>query len=335
MNRDFFKMGKLKWNVEKIKTECNNLGVELLSVEYIPKEKQLFKCNCGNSFERKFSNVLLGQIHCYNCRDKINRENKSKELKLNFEKFKNEVKDGDSCCEVLTDYTDYLSNKSKIKMRCKCGNIFYPTANNFKKGATQCKTCGYKQSGDKKRLEKDFMFDYVRSVGYNPISHRFHDKKNILIVDCKNKNHEQYEVNFLNFYHGKTRCPICNLSKGEEKVREVLTNHNIQFIREHSINGLKGINGRKLRFDFYLELNNEHIVIEYDGEQHFKPKFGEYEFDRTRRNDTIKNEYCSKNNIRLLRIPYKKFDNIEEIIKDFLNIGNTEITNKSKKILVS
>ena len=82
---------------------------------------------------------------------------------------------------------------------------------------------------------------------------------------------------------------------------------------------------------FYIEFDNEQIVIEYDGEQHFKPKFGEYEFDRTKINDAIKNEYCSKNNIRLLRIPYNKFNNIEEIIEEFLNIGNTEITNRSKK----
>ena len=30
-----------------------------------------------------------------------------------------------------------------------------------------------------------------------------------------------------------------------------------------------------------------------------------------------------------------RFNNIEEIIEEFLNIGNTEITNRSKKILVS
>lgn len=328
-------MGKLKWNVEKIKTECENLGIELLSNEYIQKEKQIFKCNCGNSFERKFSNVLLGQIFCNNCREKIDKENKLMELKKNFEKFEYEVYQGNSGCEILDDYTVYKSNKSKIKMKCKCGNIFFPTANNFKKGATQCKVCGDMESGNKKRLKKDFMFDYVESVGYKPISHKFYEKKNILLVSCQNENHEPYEVNFINFYHGKTRCPICNLSKGEEKVKEVLTNHSIQFKREYSIDSLKGINGRKLRFDFYIEFNNEQIVIEYDGEQHFKPKFGEYEFDRTKRNDAIKNEYCSKNNIRLLRIPYNKFNNIEEIIEEFLNIGNTEITNRSKKILVS
>ena len=51
-------------------------------------------------------------------------------------------------------------------------------------------------------------------------------------------------------------------------------------------------------------------------------------------NGKIKME-CRKNNIRLLRIPYNKFNKIEEIIEKFLNIGNTEITNRNKKILVS
>ena len=33
-----------------------------------------------------------------------------------------------------------------------------------------------------------------------------------------------------------------------------------------------------------------------------------------------KNNYCKNNNIRLLRIPYYKKNDIEAIIKDFLNL---------------
>lgn len=49
------------------------------------------------------------------------------------------------------------------------------------------------------------------------------------------------------------------------------------------------------------------MCIEFDGIQHFEPVEyfgGEKTFLRTIECDKIKNEYCSKNNIRLIRIKY-------------------------------
>ena len=36
--------------------------------------------------------------------------------------------------------------------------------------------------------------------------------------------------------------------------------------------------------------------------------------------DNIKTQYCKDNNIKLIRIPYWDFDNIEEILKKELNL---------------
>ena len=75
-----------------------------------------------------------------------------------------------------------------------------------------------------------------------------------------------------------------------------------------------------LPFDFYLPQYN--LIIEYDGEQHFKPISvfgGEDAFWTTVTHDAIKNQYCEDNDIDLLRIPYWEFDNIEKLIKDKLN----------------
>ena len=72
-------------------------------------------------------------------------------------------------------------------------------------------------------------------------------------------------------------------------------------------------------FDFYLEDYN--TIIEYDGKQHFEPiKIwgGQEKFNKQRENDSIKDEYCYKNNIALIRIPYKKRK--EEIIQIINNI---------------
>jgi len=88
---------------------------------------------------------------------------------------------------------------------------------------------------------------------------------------------------------------------------------------EYSFDDCLSPKGNKLRFDFYLPNNN--LCIEYDGEFHFH----EYEhipkekFNTLQLHDKIKNEYCKQNNIKLLRIPYTQFDNIEFLINQELS----------------
>jgi hypothetical protein len=69
------------------------------------------------------------------------------------------------------------------------------------------------------------------------------------------------------------------------------------------------------------------IIVEFDGIQHYEPIdfFGGKEsFIKQVRNDEIKNEYCLKNNIKLLRIPYWEFRNIESILSKELNLNFSE-----------
>lgn len=114
-------------------------------------------------------------------------------------------------------------------------------------------------------------------------------------------------------------CPVCSESKGERKVRLWLEKNNIKYIYQYKYEDCKDIN--ILPFDFYLPTYN--ILIEYDGEQHFRPieYFGGQEkFELQQKHDKIKNEYCKNNGIPLLRIPYFKYDNIEEELNNFLFI---------------
>ena len=71
---------------------------------------------------------------------------------------------------------------------------------------------------------------------------------------------------------------------------------------------------RSLPFDIYLK-RKEPIIIEYDGIQHYKPKWGEEQLELTKMNDKIKNDFCNKNNFKLIRIPYFLFEHIEEILR--------------------
>lgn len=80
-------------------------------------------------------------------------------------------------------------------------------------------------------------------------------------------------------------------------------------------NRKKGRSCRLLRFDFFIPQLN--LAIEYDGEPHFNPSYrGHGNSDRledNKKHDLIKNEFCKKNNINLIRIHYKvPFKEIEK-----------------------
>jgi hypothetical protein len=123
------------------------------------------------------------------------------------------------------------------------------------------------------------------------------------------------------------RCPICNESKGEQNIRHWLENNNIVFEKEYKFEDLKDI--YYLRFDFAIFEDEEKTklkcLIEYDGMQHFKwiKTFQtKMEFELQQEHDKIKNNYCIQNNIKLIRIPYYEFDNIEKILDEELRSYN-------------
>lgn len=103
-------------------------------------------------------------------------------------------------------------------------------------------------------------------------------------------------------------CGCLKTSYGEQLIESILIQLNIKYEKEKTFSTLKNPKTNKLlRFDFYLPEFN--IIIEYDGEQHFKdsPILKEYQF-----RDNIKNNWCFNNNIKLIRISYKELKNINK-----------------------
>lgn len=122
-------------------------------------------------------------------------------------------------------------------------------------------------------------------------------------------------ASYDNFIRKDSNCIICNESKGEKLIAEILEKKQIKFIRQKKFDKCK--NKRLLPFDFYIKAHN--LCIEYDGIQHYEPidRFGGiYEFKKLNKNDIIKTKYCVDNNINLLRISYK--DNIIEKLNHHL-----------------
>ena len=93
------------------------------------------------------------------------------------------------------------------------------------------------------------------------------------------------------------------------KICDILTDAGLNFQEEYSFPDLISNTGHPLRFDFAVFDDNNDIdfLIEYQGEQHYKPKskFGGIQGLRKQQyNDMLKREYCKKRNIKLLAIPW-------------------------------
>jgi very-short-patch-repair endonuclease len=98
-------------------------------------------------------------------------------------------------------------------------------------------------------------------------------------------------------------------SKGEQSVIDFLTAERIDFKREYFFKGLYNTSKSSLLFfDFYLPDHN--LCIEFDGQQHY----GKEKTQRQKENDFLKNAYCNKNKIHLLRIKYTDIENVAKII---------------------
>lgn len=131
-----------------------------------------------------------------------------------------------------------------------------------------------------------------------------------------------FQASLTNFKDNGSRCPICNISKGEKRVQLFLMNYNIYYEFQKEYVGLIGLNGGNLSYDFYIPLYN--LLIEYQGEQHEKFTPGIHEskkdFEKQQEHDKRKKDYAEKNNINLLEIWYWDFENIEKILTKELKI---------------
>ena len=97
----------------------------------------------------------------------------------------------------------------------------------------------------------------------------------------------------------------CNGNSFYSKLTEEWLNYyDIHFEKEYKFPDC--INKRQLRFDFFINWNDQIILIEVDGMQHFylSTWTTTERLKQTKINDKIKEDYCQYNGYVLVRIPY-------------------------------
>jgi hypothetical protein len=226
------------------------------------------------------------------------------------------------------DYSlvDYKSATGKVKIICPKHGLFLQQANAHL-GGQGCPLCGVEKNTENKRRTTEEMISLARTV--------HGDKYDYSLVDYK-RPHEKVTIicpthgEFSQTMHSHINgsgCPTCNESKGEKLIAQILNTKGINFERQHKFidctNKIKGRYCKKLPFDFYIPTMN--TCLEYDGEQHYRPVDafgGEKSFQKRLESDSIKNQYCKKNGIKLIRIPYTmKKEKIEPYILKELGIN--------------
>lgn len=218
------------------------------------------------------------------------------------------IKKASKLHDTKYDYSNvvYIDAKTNVDILCKeHNNIFSMTPNNHLRGQV-CSFCTGKKLNTKIFIERSknihTQYDYS-NVEYK------HSKEYVFIT-CKE--HGDFKMKPNDHLNGKG-CPACKNSKGERKIKYILEKLEIKYMSQYKFDDCKY--KRELSFDFYLPDYN--TCIEYDGVQHFKPIdiFGgvnRFEDDKVR--DSIKNDYCVKNKIKIIRIPYYKFNDIQSIL---------------------
>jgi hypothetical protein len=183
----------------------------------------------------------------------------------------------------------YVNNRTKVTITCPVHGDFDQEPSSHLRGYG-CPDCNCNESKGEKRMR-----------------HYFKDNAYLIISQHKFKNHEDKRRVMGNVYISQYHFSDCKYKK-------------------------------PLPFDGFLPKYN--LCIEFQGEQHYKIRFwvniiknrtkyklkplsekelikqAEEKLKFQQMKDRIKKQYCKKNNINYLVIPYWDIDNIENIIKE-------------------
>lgn len=220
-----------------------------------------------------------------------------------------------------TETPDLVGHRSgrKFWWICDKGHEWESTVGNRTTRKNGCPYCGNKKVCGDNNLQ--FLYPHVAKEWHptkngklTPSSVVATTKKKVWWQCVVDKSHV-WESQISNRIYNGHGCPMCNESKGEKRIREILVKNKLIFKSQYEFNNLFGTGNGKLKFDFVLLKQEKPVfIIEYDGEFHYKKFYKDDGHETLLVHDQIKNKYCEQNNIPLLRIPYWEFDTIEEIL---------------------
>jgi len=300
-----------KANVVHNNTYCYDKVTTVSSSKYIT-----ISCKKHGDFSQQVKSHLSGAgcKKCSNEKDMLRRTGNTTHFIEQSNKIHNNRFDYSK--------TKYVKSYLKIIVTCKDHGDFIITPHSHLQGK-KCRKCSNIEGKNKRTytqhefIEKSILihgniYDYSK-VEYKGVEHK------INIICKKHGVFEQEATGHLQGYG----CPKCNLSKGELKIIHFFENNNIEYESQYRYNDCR--DKLPLPFDFKINIKDIDLLIEFNGQQHYRPYFkfgGEVAMINTQKRDSIKSEYCKHHNIPLLVIKYDDIDNIETILTEFISKFN-------------
>lgn len=220
------------------------------------------------------------------------------------------------CWEVIERDYNPISKSHETFYKCKClrcgeiKSVRNTDLNRLPKCCNNCKAEFFMEQGITTSYSIGEKFGFLEIIG---VGDKLGDKT---YAKCRCICGKELSVR-IDHLKGQGRrsrtisCGCQSMSSGEKKIFDILVENNINFTSQYKIIEFSD----KMRFDFGI-FNSEGVLIrliEFDGEQHYRPVDawgGEETYRQTVYRDNLKNEYCLSNNIDLMRIPYWEYDNI-------------------------
>lgn len=280
-------------------------------VEYVNAQKHVdIICKkCNKVFSQTPNHHLSGQRcnHCFSFKRKSN-DQFIEECKLahgdkydySLVKYKGNKKDVTIICPKHREF----NQKPTVHTIMKCG----------------CPICKNEKIGDGFRHNRNIFIAFARKIHGNKYDYSkveyINNRTNVSII-CPT--HGEFKQSPVSHTHAECGCPRCKETTGERAICNYLKGININHLKEKRINVSKYNYCRKTFIvDFYLKYENKKYIIEYNGIQHYENVSmfhrGQSSLEKQQQRDSDLRDYCSRNDITLIEIPYWDYDNIETIL---------------------
>jgi len=226
------------------------------------------------------------------------------------------------------DYSRVVYRWSGVKVSVVCrkhGAFLISPSSHI--GGCGCFQCGRDKTnvamtGTKERFIQSATLIHGQKYDYSQV--QYVTARNKVLIVCGQ--HGDFMITPDNHLRGHG-CPHCKESLGELAIRRCLERRNIRFSSQHRFPTCR--HQRVLPFDFVIYYRNRAYVVEFHGEQHYKPAmrigrkiFSEQtarqKFIELQLRDRIKRDWCRRNHVSLLVISYCDQYRVEKLIVEFI-----------------
>ncbi len=247
------------------------------------------------------------------------------------------------CGQWYREYDNGKKLRSYVPVRCDCGeeqrgrwDRLHTTDSQKAPWSTRCRKC----SAGGKRRAKDTLWHNGARAADEATQNKVNDLSgqqvgDLIVVRWLGTNKGSHSIYECRCSCGNTEtitdtelkrkrklvCSKCasSLSQGEKFIKNILEESGVSYAQQYVFNDLMG-DQKSLRFDFAIlnKLNKPYILIEFQGRQHYEPIEyfgGKKQFEKQKRYDEKKREYCKKHHLTLIELPYTMApEKIKEIL---------------------